>query len=520
MKTVAAVCLLFAIGVVVNLTYGPRGFLPLDQSIVFDGGWRLLSGQVPFRDFTAPSGLVPSAMQAAFFRALGVTWFAYCLHASIVNGVFCAAVYALLRLCGVATVESLAFGAMSAFFFYPPTGTPFMDQHSFFFMLLMFLAVAFGTVRSGRQETIAWATVPALFVLGYLSGQIPVSFGALAVAAWVACHPRRAPRWLAALAAGSLVVAALLIVVHAVRPFDWRSAATYSVVLPLHVAGSRTVRPGLAGPVRLILATLVRFPGWAKLWSLDIALLAAVPLALMARTTPRWPLQAWVLASCTLTTAAFLAYTRTLFQTGLGLTMVIVAIVAAWVRQAMPPRVALLIMAVMAAAAVRDTVMFVASVDSPRLEHVKYDAAEGVRAEGHLPTGLEFMRWSRGPSAYEPDELTALVRFLRDAPGNFLLVGDSSILYGLTGKPSVGPALWLDPRLTMPPPDAPEFPAFERDLVDRVRRDNVRRIVLDRFRTWTQLTIEDFPALVRMTKRGACGERAFGGARVLELCPG
>ena len=128
MKTVAAVCLLFAIGVVVNLTYGPRGFLPLDQSIVFDGGWRLLSGQVPFRDFTAPSGLVPSAMQAAFFRALGVTWFAYCLHASIVNGVFCAAVYALLRLCGVATVESLAFGAMSAFFFYPPTGTPFMDR--------------------------------------------------------------------------------------------------------------------------------------------------------------------------------------------------------------------------------------------------------------------------------------------------------------------------------------------------------------------------------------------------------
>ena len=50
MKTVATSCLLFAIGVGVNLTFGRRGFLPLDQSIVFDGGWRLVSGQVPFHD--------------------------------------------------------------------------------------------------------------------------------------------------------------------------------------------------------------------------------------------------------------------------------------------------------------------------------------------------------------------------------------------------------------------------------------------------------------------------------------
>ena len=73
MKTVATSCLLFAIGLGVNLTFGRRGFLPLDQSIVFDGGWRLVSGQVPFHDFVAPSGLVPSAIQAAFVSVLGVS---------------------------------------------------------------------------------------------------------------------------------------------------------------------------------------------------------------------------------------------------------------------------------------------------------------------------------------------------------------------------------------------------------------------------------------------------------------
>ena len=37
-------------------------------------------------------------------------------------------------------------------------------------------------------------------------------------------------------------------------------------------------------------------------------------------------------------------------------------------------------------------------------------------AEGRLPDGLSFMQWSRGASRYEPDELTALVRYLRPQP--------------------------------------------------------------------------------------------------------
>ena len=519
MKTGATLCLLFAIGVGVNLTFGRRGFLPLDQSIVFDGGWRLVSGQLPFRDFVAPSGVVPSAIQAAFFSTLGVTWFAYCLHASVVNGLFSIAVYGLLRLCGSTRIEAAAFGAMSAFFFYPPTGTPFTDQHSLFFMTLMFLAVAAGTVAAGAAELSAWFAVPILFTLGFSSGQIPVAFGAVCVAIWVACHPRRAPRWLAALAAGTICTAVCLLLIHAVWSPDWKAAWEYSVTLPLQVAGDRTARPGAAGPVRMVLATFVRFPFWVQLWSLDLALITAIALMLVRRSSTRWPLHAWLLFSCLVTTAAFLAFTRTLMQTGLALTMVIVGVAIAALREALPRAVAAPIIAMIGLAAVRDTAVFVAKVDSPRLEHVQYDAGEAARAEGRLPPGLEFMRWSRGPSAYDAGELTALVRFLRDAEGNFLLIGDSSILYGLTGKPSVSPVLWFDPRLTMPHPEAPEFVQFERALIERVRTHDVRRVVLDRSKTWTHLTFEHFPQLVKVTRNGGCGEKRFGGARVMEICP-
>src|SRR5439155_22617181 len=136
------------------------------------------------------------------------------------------------------------------------------------------------------------------------------------------------------------------------RPLDWKSAWTYTVRLPLQVAGDRTARPGAIGPVRMVLATLVRFPLWVKLWSLDLALVAAIPLVLLRRSAPRWPLQVWLLISCVVTTAAFLAFTRTLMQTGLALTMTIVGVTIAGIREALPKALAAPLVAIIGLAAV------------------------------------------------------------------------------------------------------------------------------------------------------------------------
>jgi hypothetical protein len=93
----AAGGLLFLFGFALCLHHGRVGLMPLDQSIVFDGAWRLLCGQVPFRDFGTPAGLAPIALQALLFGAFGVSWFVYCLHAAIFNGLFCVLAFRLLR---------------------------------------------------------------------------------------------------------------------------------------------------------------------------------------------------------------------------------------------------------------------------------------------------------------------------------------------------------------------------------------------------------------------------------------
>ena len=185
---VALALALFAFGLALCLHYGRRGFMPLDQSIVWDAGWRVLDGQVPFRDFVTTTSLVPGTLQAGVFGLMGVSWLAYCLHAAVFNGLFAIVTFALLRSQGLHPAAAAAFGGAAAVFFYPPFGVPYGDQHSFFFgllaLLLCALALRAEAAPAGGASRL-WALVPAALLLGYLSKPIPVAFllPALAVAA-------------------------------------------------------------------------------------------------------------------------------------------------------------------------------------------------------------------------------------------------------------------------------------------------------------------------------------------------
>jgi hypothetical protein len=153
----------FVLGVAVNLYFGRRGFAR-SSGIAFDGGWRMLNGQMPFRDFCAKQHRA-RRHAAPFFTLFGVTWFALCLHASVINGLLCVAVMGSSGCCR-RRWEATAFAALSAFFFYPPTGTPFNDQPRFSSRRCSCRVVA--GQRSFLAGAPGWFAVPPLFLLGLL----------------------------------------------------------------------------------------------------------------------------------------------------------------------------------------------------------------------------------------------------------------------------------------------------------------------------------------------------------------
>jgi hypothetical protein len=483
---------------------GRVGYMPLDQSIVFDGGWRILGGQVPFRDFTTPSGLVPIVLQAAFFRLLGVNWLVYCVHAAVFNGLFAVAVYALLRLFALPPAAAAAYALLSGVVFYPPFGVPFMEQHAFFFSLLFVASLA----AAARSEGWAWAAGPAI-VLAYLSKQIPTAF---VLPAALLAAPRVRGR--ASLrAAGSLAaVLVLLALVAWTAGVDRRLVAEYFLALPAREAGSRLADVHSAGRAAAVLAEAV------TAWGLvTVPLAAALAIALLLRRdgNRRPPALALaLLAAC----ALFSAFTNNEEENGIAYAFVALGLVHAAGRGHLPGRWRRLAGAALVALAIADAGRFELRVNRPRRVHGLTQVPPASPLEqAQVPPALRFLRWRLHPFyGYTPDDLSRLASFLAAQPDAFLLIGDTSILYALTGKPSVNPALWFHRRLTLPGRQTAAFRDYEDRLLASLRRARARYVVVEGRETYEGTSLAHFPA-VQALVRGD-GPR-FGPFRVLELAP-
>jgi 4-amino-4-deoxy-L-arabinose transferase-like glycosyltransferase len=137
-----------------NWATGHRGVFLLDQSMTFDGGWRILQGQTPYKDFFIPFGPVTFYIQALFFRLFGVNWTATVLPACLFNAMATLSVIRIVRLLGGGSrLLALCGGLATAICFQAPFGTLWIEQTAMFFDLLALLAVVESLRASGHRRS-------------------------------------------------------------------------------------------------------------------------------------------------------------------------------------------------------------------------------------------------------------------------------------------------------------------------------------------------------------------------------
>jgi hypothetical protein len=547
----ARLALLFVFGAAVALHFGRRGFMPLDQSICFDGGWRVLSGQVPFRDYTAPNGFTVHALQALFFAIFGISWFAYCLHAAVINGLFVVLVERLLALLGLERWAAGTFALCSAFLLYPPFGVPYMDPHAFFFSLAALVAaIASVNDENARAQRRYALAIGPLLALAYLSKQIPSIFfvpAVLAVPLFAGSCLKKLYQWYAL---SLIATAAVGVIVALALRIDWALVDTYWRRLPTEEGARRL------GYVPSASAVFTRFVQTLQQWPLRspwMAVCIGVPCALTAlvvalrRRDAAWrrPLGAALCALFLLLAGlAFVALTSNQKELGVplvfasaGAAMASVTGLAELATQRFPRAPAFVrgFVALFALLAVDDTIRFTREVVSTRVvDDVKFDVAVADAAAAELPSALAYLRWSVPRSvAYSPRELRELADYLRARDGNFWLLGDTSVLYGITGKRSIAPSLWFHPGLTLPSPLDAEFARYEQALVEHIQGGDVRTLVIEGEHTWIgyqlnpgerppkagYLTLAAFPRVAALVAERKVAERTFGAFRVIELAP-
>lgn len=536
-------------GIGLTLYYGRIGFMPLDQSIVFDGGYRILSGQVPYRDFYLPAGLVPSLLQALVFSLLGMSWFSYVLHAALANGLYAVVAFLLLRTLGAARWLAWPYGALSAIVFYPPIGVPYLEHHAFLFCLGALLAAS-ACDRAGRRGAfLAAASATVLLGLAFLAKQSPTLLFVpviVAVALWQARRNwRAAAAGLVSGAAGLALVAALVGIALAL-PFG--AVHSYLWTLPASLARGRVLGllRGRGNPGEMLIAALRLWPvvtlALTVIGGTACLALAAGRLLLRHRTPEAHRpasdpggllLRASLGLVLVVITVCFMLTTKRSPASAAPLLFIALGLVHTGVarelaRSGTSPKRRRWFTALTVALFTVLTVegwRFNRNVNATRSAVVLGSAggpahAGAVEPGAALPRELAFLKLRLpGFCPYSGEDLARVITFLRGSTGTFFLLGDTSVLYGLTGKPSVSPVLWYHPYLTLPYENRQAAtPEIQGLIIDRLTKYHVRYVVQEGAATQIGVSFQALPLVAAWVERRSCGEVRLGGFRIIEVC--
>jgi 4-amino-4-deoxy-L-arabinose transferase-like glycosyltransferase len=173
--------------------FGHRGVYLYDQSGVFDGAWRILQGQVIYRDFFVPYGPVVFFIQSLFFRVTGVDFSSMVLAAAVLNVVAVVSVMWLVRRFFTDPVHhptAIAAGLCTAVWFQAPFGTLWFEQTGFCFNLIALVLIVEAAFCSDRAAVYLRMAAGCLLVVSILSKQsagvalLPVPLGVVLLTSW------------------------------------------------------------------------------------------------------------------------------------------------------------------------------------------------------------------------------------------------------------------------------------------------------------------------------------------------
>ena len=120
----------------INFYYSRLGSFPIDTFLHYDSASRILKGELPVRDYWIVSGLIVDFIQSLFFKIFGINWFAYILHSSLFNLIISLFIYYFFLSLSLSKHKALIFSISFATLSYTISGTPFVDLHATYFLLL------------------------------------------------------------------------------------------------------------------------------------------------------------------------------------------------------------------------------------------------------------------------------------------------------------------------------------------------------------------------------------------------
>ena len=80
-----------------SIYYGFIGINPIDNFTIYNTGYYLLNGYIPFKDFWVVTGPFLDLFQLFIFKIFGVNWLSYTFHSAFFNIIFVLSSYFVFK---------------------------------------------------------------------------------------------------------------------------------------------------------------------------------------------------------------------------------------------------------------------------------------------------------------------------------------------------------------------------------------------------------------------------------------
>lgn len=455
---------------------GRRGFFPLDQSIVFDGSYRILKGQIPYKDFLIPVGPVPFYLHSLFFKIFGVRYTSYLLGSSFINTlVTILSFFIVYSIFPSKRFLQFVGAILTAIWFYPPSGTPYIEQTSFFLSLVGILLILLAVLSKNLNFffRISLFFFSGLFAfLAILSKQnagfivFPIYFLLI-----TSCNIHEMKKILidSLLFLIGFLTCVLLFCLHLVLFSNFGNFWKFAIVLPLKTGFERLVPKGLLFILsRLSPLSLLPINGFFLLLSISFLIFYLYNFKnikdrndlFVASLVCSYLIIFQYLFSFTTKNQPEMGipFTGLIFAMGVGITFSIIEEVKIKVfREGKELRLPSkkFIKAILLIFFIVYGIFMASKGVKVSLNRKAHDIFENSVFENSFSIKeLERMKWGKPTiikgCEIKKDEIENLILFLKEEKKNFFIFPDFTIFYGLLNSSSPQPLLWFHKGLTYP----------------------------------------------------------------------
>ncbi|PKA16257.1 ArnT family glycosyltransferase [Leptospira haakeii] len=480
-----------------NLYFALIGFQPLDGSIVFDGGWRILNGQIPFKDFSAPAGTTPSLIQAFLFSIFGVNWISYLIHSSLFNGLLGAISYIWFRKEGGNVLLSTLLAFLSVILFYPPVGFPFIETHSFFFSVL---ALFLTSLAVQNVRLIYIVAIFVSFFLGFLSKQIPAALLIFGIPVLMIRLQRKDIKKFLLYSIVTIIgISLFVLLINLIFGIDWREEFFYLFQITLGTGQDRfsgiqaLSQPNGSASIGSLLFILKFLFDYILIfdpskYSVKLFYLLIISLCVILYTT--WKVRneqneqinrkkylSQILLGGLFFFSAVFYSTVSKNQPQIGFIQFFFFFAFICLANTnttkYPFYFIFLILAFLIAREFHTNVNRTRMANDMMYEH----------SETKISLGYFDLKWKL-PAIYEKkisySDYNSFLNFSQKNPDNILYLGDMTILLGLSGKQSFFPALWFHTDLTIPSDKFKEHhEIFQSRIIENILKHKIKYIVFE-----------------------------------------